>query len=582
MCVDQRLTVLKFGGSVLQSPDDLEHATREVYRWRRNGYQVVAVVSAVGDTTDQLCRQAGRFGEVNDEQKTALLLATGELQSAALLGLALDRAGVSCVTGDDVGVGLVTAGPPLDARPVDLDTRRLQQQLDQYGVVVIPGFIGRDRSSGQVCLLGRGGSDLTALFVASRMSADACRLIKDVSGLFEFDPKSGGPQPRRFAEIRHADALQLDESIVQHKGIRFARDHHLQFEVGSLYASSATRVGNFPTSRFAGRPGVLPRLRISLIGLGTVGWGVYQTLRDALSERFEVVRVAVRDRDKALAAGADPDRLTTDVCSAIDAPVDVVVELAGGQELPGQWIDRALKQGKHVVTANKAVLARAGGRLQALADWHGVSLCGSAAVGGAAEMLESVDNALATGHRITSLTGVLNGSTNHILDRVRQGMGLAEALDQACEAGYTEADPARDLEGIDAAEKLVLIVRRCGYELAVEDVERQALTVASVADQVSGRRFRQVARWTVQSGRSTARVGIESVDEGSLLAATRGAGNVLQLTTDRGDVRVVRGLGAGRWPTTQSVVADLIDLELQRRQQSTETTNRDRAVSASA
>ncbi len=561
----QRLAVLKFGGSVLQSDRDLERAAQEIYRWRRDGFHVLAVVSAIGDTTDQLCDQVRRFGTGVDSRKTAQLLATGELQSAALLGLALDRAGISSVTCDETLMGLQTTGDPLDAAPTAADTSVLQGFLADHGVVVVPGFIGR-ATDHRMCLLGRGGSDLTALFLAGQLNAEVCRLIKDVSGLYEYDPRSAVVPPRRFSKISYRDALQLDETIIQHKGIRFAQSRRLRFEVGELYAACGTVVGDFDSGTFATEKTPPAPLRLAILGLGTVGQGVFDWVNQHLHDRFRITRVAVRDITKAVTNGIPGDCLTGDVQAAIQSDCDIVVELTGDPHLPEIWIASALENGKHVITANKAVMARAGHRLQTLARRHGVTLACSAAVGGAAPFLEEITNVTARGRRINAIAGVVSGSTNFILDCVFAGASFEDSVAAARRAGLMEADPDRDLEGIDAAEKLVLLVRQLGHDLSLDQVRRQPLTAAWLdSARANGCRVRQVVRWSIGEHPPAARVGLERTTGESPLGRVSGAGNVLQLTSDCGDVVCVQGVGAGRWPTTSAVVADLLDLDLQRR-----------------
>src|SRR5215471_1534560 len=190
------IAVLKFGSSVLRSEDDLPRVVDEIYRWTRGGHRVIAVVSALGSTTDELFAKARRFGECAD-CAVAELIATGETTSAALLGLALDRAGIPCVTLGAKRIGLETGGAVLDASPRALDTERLLRALADDPVAVVPGYIGCTED-GRTSLLGRGGSDLTALFIAHQVKADLCRLIKDVDGLYECDPAESITSPLRY------------------------------------------------------------------------------------------------------------------------------------------------------------------------------------------------------------------------------------------------------------------------------------------------------------------------------------------------------------------------------------------------
>jgi len=237
----QSIIVLKFGSSVLRSESDLPAAVREINRWWREGFQVVAVVSAFGNTTDELTQRAHEVCDQPNDELVAALLATGEAASSALLGLALNRSGIRSAVLDAQQVGLATDGPVLDANLTSIDTARVLEGL-RNGVVVLPGFVGRDKS-GKTTLLGRGGSDLTALFIAQRLGA-VCRLIKDVDGLYTSDPNSvTGPSAARFGRVSYATAARVGGAVVQLKAIDFAKQHRLRFIVSSTGSSRATEIG---------------------------------------------------------------------------------------------------------------------------------------------------------------------------------------------------------------------------------------------------------------------------------------------------------------------------------------------------
>ena len=558
-----RLMVLKFGGSVLQSLQDVHRVVQEIYRWRREGYHVVAVVSAIGDVTNQLSLQAQSFAEDRDPVKQALLLATGELQSAAWLGMALDRAGISSFVCDEQVAGLRTIGEPLDASLSGVDTTGLLDKLQQRGVLVVPGFIGRSEC-GSMSLLGRGGSDLTALFLAAQLQADRCRLIKDVDGLYEFDPKQSG-HPRRFRSIDYDRALTLDESIVQHKAIRFARQAGLNFEVASLFSRHGTQVGPFSESCLqpSADPGKgrLPRLRVALIGLGSVGYGVYHQLTELFGDQFQVVAVAVRHPRKAQALGVPDALIVADAEAAIRGDCDVVVELVGGVTLPDAWARLALQLGKHVVTANKSLLARQAAELETLARQQEVRLLFSAAVGGGLPVLETIES-LTPGDPVVEVRGLLNGTSNFVLDQARQGHSFDQAIQLARQAGCAEQDSRHDLEGVDAAEKLVLIAARCGWPMSTAGVKRQVLS-AEIVDRFdwdTGRVLRQVTRVSRSAEGCLAAVEVRALPVEHPYASVRGAGNFVVIETCSGDTVLLRGCGAGRWPTTASVMGDLLQL----------------------
>lgn len=226
------LTVLKFGSSVLPTEQHLPVAVREISYWLNRGHRVIAVVSALGDTTDRLLAHAETYGPQQDEVATAALLATGEATTAALLGLTLAKAGVKAATLDAAAIGLSTEGPTLDSRATGLDRGAVHRTLARRPVIVVPGFLGRDEH-GQTTLLGRGGSDLTALFLAGELYADQCVLLKDVDGLYDRDPSEDPAGARRYLRANYEDVLKLTGGIVQHKAVRYARDRRTQFTVAS-------------------------------------------------------------------------------------------------------------------------------------------------------------------------------------------------------------------------------------------------------------------------------------------------------------------------------------------------------------
>jgi len=240
--------VLKFGSSVLRSEDDLPSAVAEIERQRALGRSVIAVVSAIGKTTDVLLEKAHRISRHPEPSALALMVATGEDVAAAFLTMALENAGVPVALMEPVGIGLKCEGSPLDAIPCGLDTELVRRALrgGAAGAVgVVPGFYGRG-PDGKIYLLGRGGSDLTALHLAHSLGA-TCRLLKDVDGVYDGDPGETGRSARRYAQLHYDQALELRARVVQEKALRFARERGMTFEVASLGADGATRIGPLPT-----------------------------------------------------------------------------------------------------------------------------------------------------------------------------------------------------------------------------------------------------------------------------------------------------------------------------------------------
>lgn len=553
------LTVLKFGSSVLRNDSDIPRAVHEIYRWVREGHRVIAVVSAMRNATDQLLTRAEMLGSATGDQAVAALLATGEATSTALLSLALARAGVPAVALDEVRLGLRTRGPILDAEPCALDVRSLLCVLEKTPVVVVPGFVGR-QADGAVSLLGRGGSDLSAVFIAKEMQAERCRLIKDVDGIFECDPARGDATPRRYRTMTWAEALHVGGGAVQRKALEFAEQHGWSLEVGALNSDQPSLICDRPASFYHSLSETGP-LRVGLLGAGTVGLGVYRTLA-AHPESFEITRIAVRRlrRDD----GTPRALLTQDPWQVIDSNCELVVELIGGLSPAKELIAAALRAGKHVITANKMVIAHHGKELRQQAAASGTQLLFSAAVGGAAPMLEQVRR-IAETRRIRSLRGVVNGTTNFILDRLAEGASHEDAVRAAQRLGLAEQNPATDLDGSDAAHKLALLAQTAfGQWLHPSKIERtgiEGLKANSVQEAAkAGHSIRLVASLHSDLQGVRACVRPQLVDRNHAFAKTFNEENCLEIHPEGGEVVYVRGKGAGRWPATESVVADVLDM----------------------
>lgn len=539
--------VLKFGGSVLTDEHGLRTAVHEVYRWRRLGWRVVAVVSAFAGRTDALLASCRLDGVSADPHATAAIMACGERESAARLVGCLDRVGVPAALLDPCAIGLRARGGALDAMPLGFDRSSVHGPLESLRCVVVPGFFACDEA-GRIVTLGRGGSDLTALVLADGLRADRCLLVKDVDGLYEHDPAAAGPRPRLFEHASYDDVLELDGSIVQHKAVRFARDRGIEFEAGSAGGARATRVAAC-RSTLAGEHRRERPLRVALLGLGAVGGGVLEVL-SRTSDRFECVAACVRDPRKHAEwqERLGSVSLSTDAVEVASCGADVVVEAMGGVDAARRSIDAAFRAGSHVVTANKAVLAEHGQELRELAKLCGRELRASAAVGGGTPVLEAAIRLEAINVR-----GVLNGTANFVLERLRDGDALEDAVAEAQRSGLAEADPSRDLDGRDALDKLRVIAQAC--DRRIERVEISGADVRSVRTRV---RARQVASISEDG---IARVAIEEVEVGDPLFDLPGEWNAAEIKGADGQSCVMRGRGAGRWPTAESVVADLFDLE---------------------
>ncbi len=550
--MSRKVIVLKFGSSVLRSRADLPVAVHEIYRWIRLQYRVVAVVSAFAGETDRLLGTVAEYGDRNPEA-IARIVATGEEAATAFLALELDRFGIPAQVLDPSQIQLIAETNSNDTEPVSANTTAIRSVLDQGRVAVIPGFVARDRS-GSVALFGRGGSDLSALFLAKQLNA-RCRLIKDVDGIYNADPATcSGAQ--RFTEIDFAEALSVAGKVVQPKAIAFSRKTGVAFEVAAAGESYATLVGA-QHSLLSPRTHSHAPLKIGLLGLGTVGLGVFQELWKH-PHLFDVTGIAVRRPE--LHCDHAPRHLLTRKCWDVINDADVVVELIGGSDFAGDLVQTSLRLGKPVITANKLLLAD-DPKLN-----HHPALRYSAAVGGAVPALEAVQAlAHSDSGRILSLSGVLNGTCNYILDRIAAGCSWEQALAEAQAHGFAEQDPRADLSGSDTACKLRLLARHAfpqGHMHSVEVTGIDGIDIDWVqAAARDGGRARLVGYARLHDGTVYLEVKPELVDAAHAFAQIRREENCLLVQTAHSVVpHIWTGRGAGRWPTTAAVMADLFDI----------------------
>jgi homoserine dehydrogenase len=555
--VPERIVVLKFGSSVLRFQADLPSVVHEIYRWYRGGARIIAVVSAIGDATEQLIRQSRELCAMPEPWATAELLATGERTSAALLGIALDRAGIPARVVNPREIGLEVRGEALDGEPFGVNPKHIEELLAQYPVLVVPGFFGTD-ASGRTQLLGRGGSDLTAVFLAVSLGAERCRLLKDRDGVYESDPAVEHSHPRRFATLNYSDARQVAGKLIQPKAVAFLESHQARAEVAAIARAYQTVVNGGHTELGPDVPS--PMCKVVILGLGTVGFGVYQRLL-AFPEQFRVIGALVNDQGKHEAAGMPSELLHTSPETLRALRPTLVVDALPGIEPSESLLESCLAQGVDVVSANKALIADRGASLERTAQRSGVALRYAAAVGGSTPMFEMVSDAIERGG-IESIAAVLNGTCNFVLDRCAKGDALDDAVAQAKRCGFAEADPSDDLSGRDAARKLGILARQ-GFGVALDTVPLQALT-ETVAQQAhdaarAGTKLRQIARVSRRDGHIAAAVEFERVEAGSLFGALSGEWNGLEIKYTNGEMIALRGRGAGRWPTTEAVMADLFD-----------------------
>lgn len=309
---------------------------------------------------------------------------------------------------------------------------------------------------------------------------------------------------------------------------------------------------------------------VGLLGCGTVGANVAdrlhrerETIERRSGVRYELRAVAIRDAQKARPESVDGRLFTRDARAIVDDPhVDLIIELVGGTTDAAELVERALERGRHVVTANKDLLATQGPRLCALAASRGAALRFEGAVAGAVPIVRTLGEALA-GDEILSIAGVMNGTCTFILAAMEEGASFAEALACAQRHGYAEADPANDVDGIDAAHKLALVAQ-LAFDLAVISPRISCAGIASIAQRdiararMLGLRIRLIAATVRTHNGILAEVAPALVNEEHDFAATSGVESVLHVLARDAGRLVLRGAGAGGPATASAVLGDVV------------------------
>lgn len=555
------LVVLKFGSSVLENCDCLPAVVHEVYRYHRRGQSVLVVVSAIGRHTEVLLSEARQWlNPARPERAVAEFLATGERQSAALLTMAFARAGINATLVSPSEIKLTLRGDRLDAWPVAVDVKAVQEAFQSTSVLVVAGFVGVHETGG-TALMGRGGADLTAVFLAGTLRAVECRLVKDVDGIYERDPAaadSTANPPHRYREVTYEDALQVSGALVQPKAIEYLREQKISARLAGLLQQESTTIGG-PASTVCDLPQPAP-LKVLLLGLGQVGQGVYHHLQH-LRSFFELVGIQVRDTRKSRDFPAPDGLLSTDVNELLRQPHDLLVDVSGDVSMAKRAIESSLAAGCSAVTASKQLVAEHGPALARLAAKHSARVRYAAAVGGAAPMIETLERAVQNGP-VTRLRGVLNGTCNFVLDQLAKGVAFHTAVSQARLRGFAESNVSRDLHGDDSADKLRILARLAfGVESDAASISRQGLSPAESGrfgrGAASDGVVRQVATFDPVTGAS---VKLETLVPDDYLAGACGEESRLIISGADGREWRVSGKGAGRWPTAEAVIADMFDL----------------------
>ena len=314
-------------------------------------------------------------------------------------------------------------------------------------------------------------------------------------------------------------------------------------------------------------------INVGLLGAGTVGGGTYTVLtrnQEEITRRagrpINIVKVADRNLELARQVTGNAVAVTDDAFAVVDDPnIDIVVELIGGSTVAKELVLKAIANGKHVVTANKALLALHGNEIFAAAQKQGVMVAFEAAVAGGIPIIKAVREGLSA-NRIEWIAGIINGTTNFILSEMREkGLAFADVLKEAQRLGYAEADPTFDVEGVDAAHKL-MILAGVGFGIPMqfdkaytEGISQLASVDIRYAEELGYRvKLLGITKRTEQG--VELRVHPTLIPEKRLIANVNGAMNAVVVKSDAVGPTLYYGAGAGAEPTASAVIADLVDV----------------------
>jgi homoserine dehydrogenase len=315
------------------------------------------------------------------------------------------------------------------------------------------------------------------------------------------------------------------------------------------------------------------KVYIGLLGCGTVGAGTARILlekKDLISQRVgaELVLKRVADIDIETDRGLRfaPGVLTTDAGAVLNDPqIDIVLEMIGGEGIAKKFILEAIQNGKHVVTANKALLARHGNTIMKAAAEKGVDLAYEASCGGCMPIIKTMRESL-VGNRIEAMTGILNGTCNYILTKITEdGSSFEDALAEAQAKGYAEADPTLDVGGGDTAHKLAIMTALAfGMAINLDDIYVEGVSRITPLDiQFAGQfgyKIKLLAIAKNKGGAVESRVHPTMIPQGNLMSNVNGTLNALMITGDAVGQMIINGHGAGMMPTASAVVSDIVDI----------------------
>lgn len=313
-------------------------------------------------------------------------------------------------------------------------------------------------------------------------------------------------------------------------------------------------------------------IKIALLGFGTVGKGTYRALelnKEEIAKRtgveIEIAKILEKNQTAIESGPAPKDSFTQNYDDILeDKEIQIVIEMMGGLEPATSFMEKALNKGKHVVTPNKAAVAKNYEKLHRAASKNNVSIRYEASVGGAIPVIATINDSLVA-NKITKIEGIVNGTTNYILTKMEEeGQSYEEALLGAQRNGFAEADPTADVEGIDAANKIcILMAEAFGVVKDPETIEREGITNITKDDiekaKKSGQTIKLLASAFIDSpGNVKASVKPTLIDKSSMLANVKNEFNAILLSCSMANDIFLYGKGAGMDPTGSAVAADII------------------------
>ncbi len=320
---------------------------------------------------------------------------------------------------------------------------------------------------------------------------------------------------------------------------------------------------------------MMKELNVALLGLGTVGSGVVkiieenrEQIKETMDKDINIRHILVRDKSRSRPINVSNYHLTEDVDEILnDDSIDIIVEVMGGVEPTVDWLKRALSQKKHVITANKDLLAVHLNVLEDLAQENDVALKYEASVAGGIPIVNAINNGL-NANNITKFMGILNGTSNFILSKMtRENTSFEDALDEAQRLGFAEADPTDDVEGVDAARKVVITsYLTFNQVINLSDVDRHGISDVELADikaaEALGYKIKLIGKGTYEQGKVNASVAPTLISTAHQLSAVEDEFNAIYVIGDAVGETMFYGKGAGSLATGSAVVSDLLNVTL--------------------